>query len=53
MTPSFFHQHGKFFLTALEGLRTEDVIHCTDCKALLGNVIAILGYINKIDLNWI
>ena len=48
----FFHQHVKFFLTRIEGLRTEDVVHCTDCKAHWGNVIVILGYINKIDLIW-
>ena len=46
----FFHQHVKFFLTRIEGLRTEDVVHCTDCKAHWGNVIVILGYINKINL---
>ena len=22
-----------FFLTRIEGLRTEDVVHCTECKA--------------------
>ena len=48
----FSHQHVKFFLTRVEGLRTEDVVHCTDCKAHWGNVIVILGYINKIDLIW-
>ena len=37
----------------IEGLRTEDVVHCTDCKAHWGNVIVILGYIKTIwfDLN--
>ena len=30
----------------LEGLRKEDVVHCTDWKAHLGNVIVILGYMN-------
>ena len=40
----------NFFLTQIEGLRTEDVVHCTDCKAHWGNVIVILGYINKTDL---
>ena len=44
------HRHVKFFLTRTEGLRTEDVVHCTACKAQWGNVIVILGYINKIDL---
>ena len=39
-------------LTRIEGLRTEDVVHFTDCKAHWGNVIVILGYINKIDLIW-
>ena len=42
----------RFFLTWIEGLRTEDVVHCADCKAHWGNVIVILGYINKIDLIW-
>ena len=49
----FFHQHGKFFLTQIQGLRTEDVVHCTDCKAHWFNVIVILGYINKFDLIYI
>ena len=35
----------KFFLTRIEGLRTEHVVHRTDCK-----VIVIFGYINKTDL---
>ena len=48
----FFSINVKFFLTRIEGLRTEDVVHCTDCKAHWGNVIVILGYINKIDLIW-
>ena len=48
----FLHQHGKFFITQFEGLRTEDVVHHTDCKAQWGNVIVILGYINKIYLIW-
>ena len=47
-----FHQHGKFFLTRVECLRTENVVHCTDCKAHWGNVIAIFIYINKTDLIW-
>ena len=38
----------KFFLTRIEGLRTEDV-HCADCNAPWGDVIVILGYRNKID----
>ena len=48
----FFYQHVKFFLARIEGLRTEDVVHCTDCKAHWGKVIVILDYINKIDLIW-
>ena len=40
----------RFFLTWIEGRRTEDVIHCTACKAHWGNVIVILGYIHQIDL---
>ena len=43
----------KFFLTRIEGLRTEDAVDCTDCKAHWGDVIAILGSINKIDLKFI
>lgn len=34
------------------GLKTEDNIHCTDCKAHCGNVIVILGYIDKILFVW-
>ena len=49
----FFHQHGKFFLTGVECLRTEDVDHYTDCRAHWGNVIVILGCINKTDLIWL
>ena len=30
----FFLQHGKFFHTGIEGVRTEDVIHCTDQKPI-------------------
>lgn len=37
-------------LTGIAGLRTEDVAHCTDCKARRGNVIVILGNMNKTDL---
>ena len=44
----FSHQHGKFFITQIKGLRTEDVVHY--CKAHCDNVIVILGYVNKIDL---
>ena len=43
-------QYGRFFLNWIEGLRTEDVVLCTNCKAHWGNVILILGYINKTDL---
>lgn len=32
----------SFFLNRLEGLRTEVVIFCTDCKAIESNVIVIL-----------
>ena len=27
-----FTQYVKFFLILIEGLRTEDVVHCTDCE---------------------
>ena len=30
---TIFFPIGKFFLTQFEGLRKEDVVHCTDCKA--------------------
>ena len=36
----------------MEGLRTEDAVHCTDYKAHWGNVILIFGFINKIILIW-
>ena len=39
--------HDKFFLTGIEGLRTEDVLHRADCEACLGNVIVTLGCMNK------
>ncbi len=40
-----------FFLIRVEGLQTEGVICCTDCKAPWGKLwFVILGYINKIDL---
>ena len=40
---------GKFFLTGTEGLRTEGVTPCTDCKALWGKMCFVtLGYTNKI-----
>ena len=39
----------KFFLTRIEGPRTEGVIHST---AHWSNVIVILGYITKTDLIW-
>ena len=45
----FFSQHGKFFLTWITDLRTEDVFHCTDCKVHWGTVIVISGCIYKID----
>ena len=48
----FFSHYGKFFITRIEGLKTQDVIHCTDCKAHWGNVIVILGCIDQIDLIW-
>ena len=44
----FFSQYGKFFLTQIEGLGTEGVVCSTDYTAYWGNVIVILGYINKI-----
>ena len=44
----FFHQHDKFFLTRIKGLRTEDVVHCTDCKAHWG----ILHFIWKGPRVW-
>ena len=49
----FFPVKRVFFLTWNESLRTEDVLYCTDCKAHWGNVIVILGYMNKTDLNWL
>lgn len=33
-----------------KGVRTEDVVHSTDCQARWGNVIVILSYICKSDL---
>ena len=36
----------------IEGLTTESVICCTDCKAPWDKFV-ILGYINKIDLTWL
>ena len=47
----FFSQHGKFFLTWIDGLRTEDVFHYTDCKVHWGTVIVISGCIH-IKLIW-
>lgn len=32
---NFFSQYVKFLLTRIEGQRTEDVVHCTDCEAHL------------------
>ena len=43
----FFCSKWYVFLTWNEGRRTEDVIHCTVCKAHSGTVIVIWGYINK------
>ena len=43
----FFHQNVKFFLTQIEGLRTEYVVYCTDCKAHWDNVIVILSKIKS------
>lgn len=37
------------FLFQKEGLRTEGVVFCTDCKACWESVV-ILVYMNKIDL---
>ena len=46
-----FYQYDKFFLTGIEDVRTEDVVHCRDCKAHWGNVIVFLSYI-YIQLIW-
>ncbi len=44
---------GEFFLIRINGLRTEGVVHCTDCTATCDKLwFVILGYINKIDLTW-
>ena len=48
--PPLFSSLLKFSVTLIEGLMTEDVVHCTVCKTHWGNVIVILGYLNKIDL---
>ena len=45
----FFSHYGNFFLTCIEGPRTEDVVRCTLCEAHWGNVIVILGY----KIKWI
>lgn len=45
----FFYAQ-EFFLTWSEGQSTEDVVCCTDCRAHCGNVIVLLGCINKHDL---
>ena len=37
----------KCFFTLVEGLRTKAVLHCTDCKTHWGEVIVILGFVNK------
>lgn len=37
-------------LSGIARLRTEDIAHCTDCKARWGNVTVILGNMNKTDL---
>ena len=42
----FFSSAWQIFLTQINGLRKEDVVHCTDCAAYWGNVIMSLGYIN-------
>ena len=47
----FFSQHGKFFLSRMEDLRTDDVVHCIDCKVGWGSEIIILGYIHEIKSN--
>lgn len=36
---SFLCQYVEFFLIQMKGLWTEDVFHCTECKADCGNVI--------------
>ena len=37
----FFSQYSKFTLTRIEGLKTEDIVQCTDCTAYWGIVIVI------------
>lgn len=45
---------GKFFLTGIEGLRTEGVTHRTDCEALwrLCNLWLSAHKLNLFELNW-
>lgn len=45
----FFFEYGKFFLSRIEGLSTEDGAHCTDCKAHRGMTV-ILGFMYKMFL---
>ena len=48
----FFSQYGRYILTQIEGLGTEDVVHFTDWKVHWGIVIVILVYINT-KLIWL
>ncbi len=44
---------GEFFPIRSEGLWTEGVVCCADCKDPWGKLgFVILGYINKTDLTW-
>lgn len=45
-------RHKWFGWVENEGVKTEDVVHCTDGRAHRGDVIVILDYVNKIDLIW-
>lgn len=50
-TQPYFFQYVRFFLTQIEGPRTEDVAQCADCNAHWGSEIVILGNMNIIHLN--
>ena len=55
--PSFYFNVKSFFFSIRQVFPhsnqvTEDVVRCTDCVAHWGNLIVILGYINKTDLIW-
>ena len=47
---SVFHLFFFLNIERIKGIRTEDVVLCTDYKDHWGDVIRIVGYINKIDL---